>query len=195
MARKAQAAAAAQAAPLEGFLDRLAAKLLHVKAHPEDAPRGELTAGNPVSLSPRVPDVETWVGDMVTGVKNSGAKWKRNTLAPTKSPLVEAKKAGPKFEASMRQALDEKRFEAGIDAVDEAAMYDTIRATPDSTYVEGVTRRTSKIKSRVTRMRPLLLTLLNEEDQLANATEADRDNKVLAHIRGMRALGKALRTR
>ena len=188
-------APAAQPAPLT--LDTFAAehaRLLDVGAKaPENLPGYGVEQGNPRDLAPRVPETDTWVEGQITNTRNAAEKWKANTLRPKRDPIVAAKAAKEKWKNAVTKAAQEDRFAKGLEQVDEADMIATIQATPSTAVADGVERRRGKIERKVGKLRNLMVGHLAAVDRMPTNTDAEREAKMLANLRGMRAVGDKMR--
>lgn len=179
---------------LEEFERGLEDALDIAEVAPELLPgRQATTEGNPINLGPRVPEADEWAEDMVRNAQNNADKWLRKVTRPKKDPVEAAKKAAGKWENNLKQAIAEKRFEKGLDGVDHDEMYEIIREGGAEAFANGVSRRAKKIHRKIGQLREHVLALANEIDKLPQDTEAQRDARVLAAVRGMRAIGKRLK--
>lgn len=164
-----------------------------VAEDPEGLEGAHAREGNPITLAPRVPEVEDWVGGQITNTRNAAEKWKANTLRPRKNPVEEAKKAGGKYKDSMQKALAENRFEKGLAQVDEEAMYETIAATPASAVADGVERRRTKVTNKVAKLRPLVIASAEAIDKMPQTTEQERELRMVQNLRQMRQVGEKMK--
>lgn len=149
--------------------------------------------GNPVALGPRIPEASVWIDDMVKGAANNSAKWKRNTLAPSKDPVATALKAATKWENEVRRAIDEGAFASGVSGQDEQARIATIQATPDSAVADGMKKREAKIRRKVDGLRQLQLANVAALDAMPVDTPQDRKNKMLANFDNMVEIGRRIK--
>ena len=149
--------------------------------------------GNPITLGPRVVDATNWADDMVTAAKNKGTKWLANTLKPKKDPKVKAKQASKKYDSNMRAALDEKRWDAGIEAYDEGVRQKTIEDGGTGAFTSGIERKKVKITHKITKLQPLVAALTDTLDKMPVDTHEQRGAKMLAARDGMLAIKKQMR--
>jgi len=179
---------------LRGLDARLARAFAQAKADPESLPGYGPQKGNPRDLAPRLPATDDWVNDQLNATAASADKWKRNVMRPKKDPIVAAKKAAGKWKNKVQEAITNDAFAKGLDAVDEAAMLETLEATPATAVSEGVNRRKTKIRTKVDKVRNLVIAGLTEVDRMPVDTEAQRDAKMIANLRMMRGVGKAVKS-
>jgi len=149
--------------------------------------------GNPITLGPRVADAATWAEDMQTAAKNKSAKWLKNSLAPKKSPKERAKKAAKKYDNNMRAALEEKRWDAGIDAYDEDLRMQTIAAVGESGFRAGLDAKKLKIVAKIEKLQPLVAALADTLDKMPVDTPEQRAAKMIAARDGMIAIKGQMR--
>lgn len=149
--------------------------------------------GNPITLGPRVVSAEDWATDMATAAKNKAAKWLKNSIKPKKDPKERARKASKKYDNNMRAALDEKRWDAGIDAYDEGVRQVTIEAVGEGGYRAGIDAKSAKIKHKIGKLQPLVAALADTLDKMPVDTPEQRAAKMVAARDGMLAVKKKMR--
>ena len=149
--------------------------------------------GNPIALGPRVKSPEDWLNDMIEGAKARSARWLQNTLSPKKNPKKAALAAAKKFEDKMRAALDGKHFDKGVEAYDEAAREDVIKAVGASGFSQGVERHKAKAKSKIAKLHPLITAVAIANDKAKVDTDADREQKMINNRRMMIEVGKIMK--
>jgi hypothetical protein len=128
----------------------------------------------PFTQGPRVPDGATRKTRMLTGARNSGAEWKRNSLAPTENPKAAAIKAAPAWEAGVQKAISDKSYLAGVNAINLEEMAAAIEATPESAVADGMEKRAAKIQRVAQALSELQAQDCAVVDALPKATQADR---------------------
>jgi len=149
--------------------------------------------GNPITLGPRVVSADKWAEDMATTAKSKSAKWLENSLKPKKDPKERAKKAAKKYDSNTRAALDEKRWDAGIDAYDETVRQETIAAVGESGYRTGIDTHTAKAKHKIAKLQPLVAALTATLDAMPVDTPEQRAAKMIGARDGMLAIKKDMR--
>lgn len=149
--------------------------------------------GNPITLGPRVVTATDWAEDMTTAAQAKSKKWLDRSLKPKKDPKEKAKKAAKKYENNMRAALDEKRWDAGIDGYDEALRMVTIEAVGESGFREGISRKKAKITARIGKLQPFVAALAETIDKMPVDTPEQRAAKMVAARDGMLTIKKEMR--
>ncbi|MBA7518436.1 hypothetical protein ES705_10506 [subsurface metagenome] len=179
---------------LTDFHALLQANIKRVQEDPEFlASLTEERQGNPITLGPRVVTADKWAEDMQTAAKNKSAKWLENSLKPKKDPKERARKASKKYDNNMRAALDEKRWDDGIEAYDETVRQETIAAVGESGYRSGIDTHTAKAKHKIAKLQPLVAALTTTLDAMPVDTPEQRAAKMVAARDGMLAVKKEMR--
>lgn len=141
----------------------------------------------------RLPTADEAVDKMTRNLDAMGDEWVKKTLTPTKDPIEEALRKEGKHKARTIEALNEGRYGKGLRRVDKAQMRAAIAATPPTAVADGVKRRIEKVRSRMRAYFGELGTHVSAMDALPANTDAEAEAKVLANLRGMKAIGKKLR--
>jgi hypothetical protein len=180
---------------METLLANMTASLLHA-ADPEGVPnpfeyQEPTTYGNPIQLGPRLPDPATQAARAVEGARNAAQKWHDNTLAPKRSPKAAALAAAPKWANAVTQAVQRGAYAAGVSGINEDLMVETIRAVGPAGYSAGVAARQGKIQAAFAKLAPLMAAHVATIDRMPTDTDAAREAKVVANLRGMKAVGLA----
>jgi len=178
---------------LDAFGKSLGAALDKAESDPESVDRVHEHEGNPRNLAPRVPEAADIAAKHQERTAAAGAAWKAGVMRPKKDPIEAAKAAAGKWETKVKEAIANKSFTKGLDAVDEAEMIRILEETDASVFTEGVRRRGAKYERKVGAMRPMLVALTNELDRMPVDTEQQREAKAIASIRGMREIGRRLK--
>jgi len=145
--------------------------------------------GNPVSLSPRIPEASTMVGKLIDNATNAGQRWVDNTSSPRKDPIAGMKKSNAKYKGAMQASLSADTWLKGVNNIDEAAMYETIKTLGAGVFTQGLSARKAKIEKIFTKMRPMMVALAQTLDAMPTDTDAQREAKMIAAKRGMQAVG------
>jgi len=186
-----------RAVPAVPSVEEMAARIDAMKARIEADPelRHELeeghTSGNPMVLGPRLPTPEEWAQLQVKGAQDNAAKWLARTTKPKKNFKAEALRATStaRYHASMEQVLRDRTWEGGMALVDENETMDIIAKRGSGAYSQAVADRAAKITRRVKELHSDRLALAATIDALPVATDAEREAKVIANMRGLKAIG------
>lgn len=154
------------------------------------------TSGNPMTLGPRLPTPEKWAELQIAGAKANAQKWLDNTTHPKKNFKEEALRATSiaRYKDSMSRVIAEGTWEGGMALVDESEAMAIIAKRGTTPYSQGIADRAAKILRRVRELYDARLALCATVDALPTATESDREAKMIANLRGLKAIGAARRS-
>lgn len=178
---------------LDNFEARLAKALDRAESDPDSFESAHAREGNPRTLAPRVPEVADIVAKHAERTAAAGPAWKAGVMRPKKDPIKAAIAAAGKWGTKMTEAVRDGSFAKGLAAVDEEEMIRIIEGTDESVFTGGVARRAGKYRAKMEKTRPMVLALAEEIDKMPQDTEAQREARMLAATRGMRAIGKRLK--
>ncbi len=99
------------------------------------------------------------------------------------------KQAGPRFAASMQNVINNKLWDKSIAGLTDAAIIAAAVKVGGNTWLNGLTTREDKITAAWTVLAPKLQAHMDRIAQLPNVTDADREARMVANLRGMRQLG------
>jgi len=141
----------------------------------------------------RVLSPEEWKKRQIDTLKAVG---RSNYLAGIKSPKADPIARGiateDKYAAETRKAIDAGRRKAALGKVTMADWYKYAAELGADKLVDGVTKREAKVTGFITAFQPMLTSHLAKIDGLPEATDGDRESRMLENLRGLKALkGKA----
>jgi len=111
---------------------------------------------------------------------------------PKADPIEKGKAAEPKFADAMKKAIDAEARKKGLEKTSMGEWYGLASTLGKGRLVEGVTKREAKVATFLNTFQPMLVDLLGKIDVMADVTDKDREDRVLANLRGLKALkGKA----
>jgi len=145
-------------------------------------------------LGPRIPSAEEQASRLINNAQANAQTWLDHTLSPTVDPIDAAKKAAAKYEQNTQKAIQEKRFQKGLDRVDRDAMEETIKQTGAAGFAAGVARREQKILESRRKLVPLQTAVVNELDKMQTTTEQEAKNKMLKNFDLQKQLGEKYRS-
>lgn len=176
------------------FLTGLRADLQRVQTDPDFVQ--ELTSerqGNPITLGPPVISAEELAEKQVTNASNAAATWLKNVKRPRREPIKAALAAAEKRRNKVLESLESHKWEKAMGKVDENAMYQVIDAIGAEGYRKGVTARKAKVLKVAQELVPMVTALKARIEQMPDATDSDREARLLAARRGMIEIGKMRR--
>lgn len=154
----------------------------------EDRPWGETRPANPVSVQ-RLPDPAEWVRKQVDNLSAVGeTNYRQGITHPKRSPIQAGIAAQATYEARMRDPNVLKRREAGLRQTSDEEWAANSESIGASRLVAGVVNRRAKIERKVSALHGRMVQHLQTIDSMPNVSDADRENRMIANLRGMRAI-------
>jgi hypothetical protein len=139
----------------------------------------------------RVPSADAWASKALERGQAAGQAWVDGSLAPKRDPVAAALAKNDLRVARIQQSITDKTWESSMQRVDAAARDQTIAAVGAQGYAAGLRNREQKIRNSIAKLQPLVASHVAKIDGLPAKTDADMENRMLANLRGMKALGKA----
>lgn len=141
----------------------------------------------------RVISPEEWKNRQINTLKAVGrTNYLEGIKAPKADPIARGIATEGKFADAMRKAIDAEARRKGLEKTDMATWYKYASTIGADKLVDGVVKREDKVSAFVTTFHPLLTSHLGKIDALPEETDADRENRMLENLRGLKALkGKA----
>jgi hypothetical protein len=176
--------------PVKAFESLVAA----MKANPELAavamgPK----QGNPITLGAPVIDAAAWANKMVSRATNAGADWLAGVKAPRRNPLQAALAANQKRINAIQKSITDKTWEGAMKNVDESQMYAVIDAQGSSAFINGISTRKAKIAAKIAKLQPLISAVVTTIQNMPDATEADRVNRMTTNLTLMKKVGQQMK--
>ena len=156
----------------------------------------ELTSekqGNPITLGSRVISPEEWARDQVKRASDAASKWLSHVKKPRKDPIKAAIAADAKRTNKVKESLELGKWKKAMAKVDEDLMFAIIDKRGEAAFRSGIEDRAAKVESRVKELQPMVTALAVAIDAMPDATDADREKRLLAARRGMIEIGKKRR--
>lgn len=134
-----------------------------------------------------------WKERQINTLKQVGeANYAVGITKPRKDPIAAGIAAEGKFNNAMKKALDSRARAHGLEGTTMQEWGAYTENIGRGRLVEGVTKREAKITGFLQTYQPLLADHVGKLDALPVDTDGDREQKVLANLRGLKALhGKA----
>lgn len=152
-------------------------------------------SGNPITLGRRIPTPARMTELQLKGVRDNKQKWLDNTTKPKKNFKEEALKpdAVERYKESMRLVIAEDRHKGGMELVDESETMAIIKKVGAEGYAKATEAREAKILRAHESLDSDRLALASTVDGLPTVTDDDREAKMIANVRGLKAIGKKRR--
>lgn len=136
----------------------------------------------------RLISTRDWVDKQQQGVQSVGqSRYMAGVENPKKDPIEAGIAAQPAYEAAMSNPQIRARRVTGLRRTNLQEWAEASRTKGASRYVEGAVAAKGKLERGVSRYRSFLEQHLQTIDQLPNATPADRTNRMLRNLEGLRA--------
>lgn len=147
-------------------------------------------AGMPPKPSPkRLLEPKEWLKRQIENLKSVGeTNYKIGIANPKKDPISAGIAAQPRYVKQMKKDEVLARRKAGLEAtnIDEWYVYAAVLGAPR--LVDGVEKRIKKVNDFIVNWHPMLETHVSELDKMSTETDKEREDKMLANLRGLKAL-------
>ena len=175
---------------LDGFQKAFRAVLNDQEKHPEKYEfLTKETFGNPVSLGPRVISAAEWAAKQTSRAVAAADTWLANVQRPRKNPVEAALAADGKRKDRLAAAEKAGKWGKAMSKVNVDEMYTTIRNVGSGAYSSGISARSGKISRVYGELQPMVAALAGSIDAMPQATDSDREKRLLAARRGMIEIG------
>lgn len=132
---------------------------------------------------------DEWKKRQIETLKSVGARnYAQGISMPKKDPIEAGIAAQARYEEQMKKDEVLKRREAALKATNINEWYAYASDLGTNRLVEGVVKREKKVDKFVKGWQPLLLDHVSKIDELPNVTDADREERMLENLRGLKAL-------
>ncbi len=137
----------------------------------------------------RLIDAGSWVEKQLRGISSVG---RENYIAgvrhPKADPIAEGIKAQGRYETKMKDPAVLKRREDQLRKTNINEWVTIAETLGADTLVDGVVKRRPKVERKIAALRAALGTHLAKIDAMASDTDAQREAKVIANLKGLREL-------
>ena len=149
-----------------------------------------LPAGMPPKAAPkRLLSPEEWRNRQLGTLKAVGeTNYKSGIASPKKDPITAGIAAEDVYAEAVKKAIEEQRRKKALEAtnIDEWYAYAAVLGAPR--IVEGVVKREKEVADFINAWQPLLADHLAKIDAMPAVTDHDREERMLANLRGLKAL-------
>ena len=156
----------------------------------ENSPRGwgQPPLPNPATVT-RLVSPAQWMAKQLGNLQAVGQQnYSIGITTPKKDPIAAGIAAQPAYEAKMRDPNVLKRREAGLRKSSMEAWSAMSETLGSQRLVQGVMARQYKVERFIGNFQPKLAQHLARIDTLPNVTDADREQRMVTNLRGLRAL-------
>jgi len=140
----------------------------------------------------RVKDSSSWLSKQRRNLEAVGQQNYTEGVVTPKRPIVATSiKAEPKYAAKMQKVIQEQARVAGLKGVTDDYVVGSAINIGAPKLVPGVTQRWHKVTNFVEKWQPILAAIQADVDSKPDVTDADRENRMLANLRGLKAKKRA----
>jgi len=147
-------------------------------------------AGMPAKPAPkRLLSPDEWRKRQLENLKAVGeTNYKTGIASPREDPIKAGIDAEPLYAERIKKAIEEERRKKGLEAtsMDEWYVYAAVLGAPR--LVEGVTKREKEVADFVNAWQPILMDHVSKIDAMPAVTDKDMEERMLANLRGLKAL-------
>lgn len=142
----------------------------------------------PISISRILPPDE-WRKRQIGNLKAVGeTNYKVGISRPKKSPIKAGIEAEDKWAERVKKAIEEQRRKKALETVTDDDWYKYASEIGAGRLVEGVVKREAKVDRFVKAWQPILLDHVQKIDEMPAVTDKDMEERMLANLRGLKAL-------
>jgi hypothetical protein len=131
---------------------------------------------------------EQWQKKLTDRSGAAGQDWLDGVKNPIRDPVQAALKAEGKWKAKMQDAITKGTWAKKMAKVDSAAMKATAERVGPGAYTQGIAARSDKILAAGARILPKIYAAADQVGAMPDTTEADRDARMMANVKAMRAI-------
>jgi len=136
----------------------------------------------------RILPPDEWKKRQLETLKQVGrANYAQGISMPKKDPIQAGIEAQDRYEEQMRKEEVLKRREAALKAVTADDWFNYAQNLGVDRLVEGVVKREKKVDRFIRGWQPILADHVSKIDALPDVTDADRENRMLENLRGLKA--------
>jgi len=132
---------------------------------------------------------EQWRKKQIGNLKAVGeGNYRVGVAFPARDPIDAGIRAEPRFAEVMKKAIDEQRRAKALMAVTIDEWYGYTQEIGAGRLVEGVVKREGEVAEFVNAWQPTLTEHVGKIDVMPEITDREREEKMLANLRGLKAL-------
>jgi len=131
---------------------------------------------------------DDWIKRQLDTLRAVGeANYRTGIAAPKRDPIAAGIEAEDRWAAMVKKAADERRRARALEAVNIDEWYGYTINIGAPRLVEGVTKREKEVRDFVVAWQPILLDHVDAIDKMPDVTDKDREDRMLANLRGLKA--------
>ena len=130
-----------------------------------------------------------WKDRQIENLKDVGERsYKVGIAKPKDDPIAAGIRAEPRYASQMKKVIDEERRKKGLEKTSMSEWYKYSDELGAGRLVDGVVKREAKVTRFITTFQPMLVEHVGKIDVMDDVTDKDREDRMLANLRGLRAL-------
>jgi len=147
---------------------------------------------NPVTpgIGPLVIDADTWAKRWQGSAEGAASDWEDRALTPSRDPVEAAIAANKKRQDRYAEAEKKEKWLKTMKKRKKEDVFEGIQATGASGYKAKIGAAAAKAKRRFTELQPKVQALKQSIQSMSDATDSDREKRMLAARKGMLAIGE-----
>lgn len=144
----------------------------------------------PLSLAAfgAVLSADAWATKLLNRVKNAAADWEQGVQNPRRSPTAAMKAANGKWKANVQRAVTNDSYNKAVSTLTDSAIAAAAKAAGGQRFVDGVTSREPKVRAAIVKLQPKVQALSARIQGLPQDSDANREQRMIENLRGMRQL-------
>ena len=156
---------------------------------PEDI-KALFPPGNPGEL--KVTE-EEWGKDWQEGVEDNADRWKRRTVGTKKDVIKLGAEAEPKYKDKVETAIKLESRKKALEKTSTEEWREIVNKTDEGEYSSGATKRRAKMDRKIALQYDLRVYAKGKMDEMPEATDAQREKKMIAARRTNIAIGQFIK--
>jgi len=165
--------------------------LVELRRQGQDPKELGLIPGNPVTK--KVKSADRQARQLIDHAKAASDDWLEGVKNPSRDPIEAAIAAEGKYEDRLKKAIADKKWSKGLRKSSAAEIIEVAEKIGAGGYATGVEARESKIKRVFTELQPLQQSVSDAIQNMPDATDADREKRLLTARKLMLEVGKKRR--
>ena len=137
----------------------------------------------------RILSPDEWRKKQIETLKAVGeTNYKLGIASPKKDPIAAGIAAEDKWAERIKKAIEEQRRKKGLESTNIDEWFAYSAAIGAGRVVEGVVKREKEVADFITAWQPILADHVSKIDQMPAVTDKDMEERMLANLRGLKAL-------
>jgi hypothetical protein len=125
---------------------------------------------------------------LIRNAGNAGQDWLDGVTNPARDPVQAALKAKEKYKNNLKMSLDKDTWAKKMAKVSSADIIAIAMKIGPAGYTNGIAAREGKILAAMQRIIPKIAAVQASVLAMPDATEVDRDKRMLENVKQMRAI-------